>query len=63
MKSKQQTLRSKAIMYRNQTNKLLYDVAVVNHLDETAEVTLQKVQFEVASTYVEDYNSTVTNTI
>lgn len=55
-KAKQHICKNKAIMYRNQTDKLLYDVAVINHAEETAEITLQKVQFDVASLYVEDYN-------
>lgn len=49
---------TKAVAIRNNANKQLFDVLVIDYeTPALSQVILEGVQFEVASQYVEDYNS------
>lgn len=44
-----------AIMFRNQQDKQLFDVAIIDS-ESYSRIVLNKVSFELASLYVQDYN-------
>lgn len=50
----------KAFAIRNNLNKMLFDVVVINKVQpELSEMILSAVQFDIASAYVEDYNQSI----
>lgn len=56
------TLQSKqeALVVRNQQDKQLFDVVIIDHeFPELSQIILQKIDFELASLYVQDYNSSI----
>lgn len=56
------TLQSKqeALVIRNQQDKQLFDVVIIDHeFPELSQIILQKIDFELASLYVQDYNSSI----
>lgn len=51
-------MKPQALMFRNNAEHDLYDVVIIDHeIMSNSQVVLNKVTFEVASSYVQDYNS------
>lgn len=52
--------KQEALVVRNQQDKQLFDVVIIDHeFPELSQIILQKIDFELASLYVQDYNSSI----